>query len=121
MATQPVLTKADLDRFNGSDHWYRHGVIRRITFTDGAKFVADRAGAYWLLDEIAFGQYVSYVKNEEFQCWKLRKNENHSATLTCDDRNGNIVFTKAIPFTNFPLDEITLWFENDVIYLPSER
>jgi hypothetical protein len=34
----------------------------------------------------------------------------HSATLTCDDRNGNIVFSKEIEYTNFPLDEITLYF-----------
>lgn len=30
------------------------------------------------------------------------------AALTCD--NGNIVFTKQIEYTDFPLDQITLWF-----------
>ncbi|MGD1079605.1 MAG: DUF6876 family protein [Candidatus Sulfotelmatobacter sp.] len=49
----------------------------------------------------------------------------HSAILpapfaTCDDGNGNIVFTKEIEHTDFPLDEITLYFTNNVIHLPSE-
>jgi hypothetical protein len=31
------------------------------------------------------------------------------------------VFEKPIPFTDFPLPEISLWFENNTIYLPSEH
>jgi len=34
--------------------------------------------------------------------------------------NDNIVFTKRIEYTDFPLDEITLYFANNVIHLPSE-
>jgi hypothetical protein len=45
---------------------------------------------------------------------------NRTASLTCDDGNGNIVFTKNIEHTDFPLDEITLYFANNVIHLPSE-
>jgi hypothetical protein len=30
------------------------------------------------------------------------------------------VFTKEIEHTDFPLDEITLYFTNNVIHLPSE-
>ena len=29
---------------------------RNILYTDGAKYVADQAGAYWLLDAIALSQ-----------------------------------------------------------------
>jgi hypothetical protein len=47
-------------------------------------------------------------------------NRQQAATLTCDDGNGNIVFTKNIEHTDFPLDEITLYFANSVIHLPSE-
>lgn len=44
-----------------------------------------------------------------------------TATLVCEDGNDNAVYTQLIEFTDFPLDEITLWFANDVIYLPSEH
>ena len=53
--------------------------------------------------------------------WTLKVKEARSATLTCDDGNGNVVFSKAITFTDFPLPEITLWFANNTIYLPSEH
>jgi hypothetical protein len=126
MSADNGLTAADefraaLDQFNGSEHFYRHGICRNVMFTDGAKFVADRAGAYWLLDEIALAQRTKAVGTEEFQAWKLAVQPDHHATLTCDDGNGNIVFTKEIEFTDFPLDEFAIWFENSTIYLPGER
>src|SRR4051812_34097458 len=56
MTDRKKFTEADLRNFTGSEHWYRHGLVRTILFTDGAKYVADEGGAYWLLDEIAFAQ-----------------------------------------------------------------
>jgi hypothetical protein len=109
-------------QFHGSEHWYRHGLIRTIVFTDGAKYVGDAAGAYWLLDEIALAQrYIKAVAAEEFQIWKLTVNPNSTATLACEDGNDKVVFSKAIEFTDFPPEGITLWFQNNTIYLPSER
>lgn len=119
--TTKTLNKADLAQFTGSEHWYRHGLVPKVLFTDGAKYVADAGGAYWLLDEIAFGQYLPAVAAEEFQHWKLTVNlRTHSAVLTCDDGNDQIVFTKEIEFTDFPLEEIRFFFTNQVILLPSE-
>ena len=116
-----TFNKSDLCQFTGSENWYRHGINRKVTFTDGAKYVADNAGAYWLLDEIAIVQpYEKAVASEEFQVWRLKVRADHTATLTCEDGNGHVVFTKEIPFTDFPCDEISLWFANNVIFLPSE-
>jgi len=122
MTNTAKITVADLIQFTGSENWYRHGVNRNVTFTDGAKYLAEQAGAYWLLDEIAIIQpYDTRLAAEEFQVWKLTVRSDRTATLTCDDGNGNVVFTKQIEYTDFPLDEITLWFANNVIYLPSEH
>ena len=122
MTNETKLRESDLHQFTGSEHWYRHPINRKVLFTDGARYVADTAGAHWLLDEIAIIQpYDKRVAGEEFQCWKLAVRPDHTATLTCEDGNGNIVFTKEIPFTDFPLPEINLWFSNNVIYLPSEH
>jgi hypothetical protein len=116
-----TLTEADLRQFSGSEHWYRHGLVRSVVYTDGAKHVADAGGAYWLLDEIALAQrFIEAVAAEPFQVWKLQLGEGHSAMLTCEDGNGKTVFKKAIEFTDFPLKEITLWFTDNTILLPSE-
>ena len=110
------------DEFTGSEHWYRHGLVPNIAFTDGAKYIADQAGAYWLLDEIALAQrFDKKVAAEEFQVWKLTVNPDSSAMLVCEDGNDNMVFTKPIPFTDFPPEGVTFWFANNDIYLPSEH
>lgn len=120
--TEPKLSEADLCRFTGSENWYRHGLVRDVLYTDGAKYVADQGGAYWLLDEIAFAQrYEKAVAAEEFQVWTLTVNADSTATLTCGDGNGHTVFSKRIAFTDFPAESVTLWFANNTIYLPSEH
>ena len=116
------LDEDELRQFTGSEHWYEHGLVRGILYTDGAKYIADQAGAYWLLDEIDIAQrFQKAVAAEEFQVWKLAVNPDHTATLSCEDGNGRTVFREAIEFTDFPAEHIELWFENKTIYLPSER
>ena len=115
-----TLTADDLAQFIGSENWYQHSLVRSITYTDGAKYVADAGGAYWLLDEIALAQrFAPAVKAEPFQVWRLAV-DSTQGVLTCDDGNDNVVYTKQIPFTDFPLPEIKLYFTDNVILLPSE-
>ena len=120
--TQPTtrLTASDLRQFSGTEYWYRHALIRSILFTDGAKYVADTAGAYWLLDEIAFAQMDNRITTELFQLWKLKVHADQTATLTCENGNCEVIFTKAIGYTDFPLEEISFYFTDNVILLPSE-
>jgi len=118
--TQKTLKKADLAQFTGSEQWYRHGLARKVLYTDGVQYVGETGGAYWLIDEIAFGQAEPAIAAEEFQLWKLTVNADNTAVLTCDDGNGTIVFSKRIEFTDFPLEQITFYFTNNVIMLPSE-
>src|SRR3954466_2956632 len=102
MTKENKLTEADLRNFTGSEHWYRHGLVRTILFTNGAKYIADEGGAYWLLDEIALAQrYEKSVMAEEFQVWTLKVNADRTATLSCGDGNDNTVYTKEIPLTDF--------------------
>ena len=118
---EPKLTGAEPVQFGGSENWYRHGLVRSILFTDGAKYVADKAGAYWLLNEIALAQrYDKSVAAEEFQLWRLTVNPDHTAVLGCEDGNGEAVLSKDIPFTDFPLDEIKFYVTDSTILLPSE-
>jgi hypothetical protein len=121
MTTTKTLTASDLQQFTGSLQWYRHGIVRDVLFTDGAKYVADQGGAYWLLDEIALAQrHDKRVAGEEFQVWKLKVNDDRTAMLTCEDGNDKAVYSKAIEFTDFPLPEIALYFTANTILLPSE-
>jgi len=116
-----TLNTATLVQFTGSENWYRHAINRAVLFTDGAKYVADQAGAYWLLDEIAIIQpHDKRVAAEEFQVWKLAVNADQTGVLTCDEGNGRVIFSKEIEYTDFPPEGITLYFTNNTILLPRE-
>jgi hypothetical protein len=114
-----TLTESDLAQFTGSETWYRHPLMRKITFTSGVKFMADKAGAHWLLDIIVSHQLDPKVSKEPFQVWTLTVDGN-KGNITCEDGNGNEVTHQHIEFTDFPLKEIKLWFTDNVILLPSE-
>lgn len=121
MTTPKTLTAEALRQFSGSETWYRHSLNRKVLYTDGAQYLAENGGAYWLLDSIAIAQaHIEVVKAEEFQVWTLKVNPDSSALLTCDDGNGHVVHDQSIPFTDFPLPEVKLYFCNNVIMLPGE-
>lgn len=112
--------KTGLETFTGSQRWYRHELYRLFTYTEGVQFLAMEAGAYWLVDLIFSLQYTApKVKNEGFQCWKLDMKD-YAATLICEDANGNKVYSEAIELTDFPMEEMTLWFTDNTLLLPSE-
>ena len=123
-----MISKSDLesglDNFTGSETWYQHGLVRHITYTDGIKYLADKAAAHWLLDKIATLQLIPKIKREEFQVWRLKVGDKKTATLTCTDGgNGGPeieLHSEKLEFTDFPLDEITIWFTGNTILLPSE-
>lgn len=116
------LTQGDLAHFTGTDQWYRHGLNRSMLYTDGVQYLAEKGGAYWLLDKIATLQLEPKIRREEFQVWRLTVADNR-ARLTCDDGNDNspVIYSEDIDFTDFPLDEITIWVEGNVMLLPSEH
>ena len=55
-ASGKTLTQPDLWQFSGSTTWYQHSLNKDVLYTEGAQYVAEAGGAYWLLDEIALAQ-----------------------------------------------------------------
>lgn len=112
--------KAELSQFTDSGNLYRHFAVKHIHYTNGAKYLAITAGACWLLDELSFAQSNKQVAAETFQLWKLTVNSDESALLICEDGNGKKVFSKHIGYTDFPLEEISLYCVNNTILLLRE-
>lgn len=102
--------------FTGSERFtqYMNSIL-----TDGALYVAESCGAFWLLDIICSVQTISKVRQEEFQVFDLNVKDG-GATLTVTDGNDGVIYTQNISFTDFPLPSITLWRVNGTIMLPSE-
>jgi uncharacterized protein DUF6876 len=120
---KPKLTLGDLRQFTGGDEYYYLPMFRRWKYTEGVKYVAMMAGAYWLVEAIMLHQTSAKAKAEEFQVWTLTKPEGSaSATLIMTDGNSDKpIIQQNIEFTDFPLDEIKFYMTNDVLYLPSEH
>jgi hypothetical protein len=122
MTKTPKLSEADLMHFTGSTNRYRHDFNHDVVFTEGARYVAVEAAAFWLLDDIALLQRSNErIAAEEFQVWKLSVRPDRTGTLTCEDGNYNVVFTKQLEDTSFPPPGVVLWFANNTIYLPNEH
>ncbi len=119
--TRP-LSAADLAQFTGSETYYRHPLNRKCVYTEGVQFLAAKAGAYWLLDEILLVQpHEPILQAAELQVWTLTVHESRSADLVCTDGNDHRLYAKAITWTDFPLRTVSLWFANHTLYLPSEH
>lgn len=113
-----MIDRNVLASFTGSEHHHRH--MSGFKYTDGIKYVAEEAGAYWLLDLI-FGEIRYNAKvQKDFTCWKLSVKDS-KAVLICDDGNDNILYERKIRYTDFPLDNIEVWYECGVLLLPSEH
>lgn len=111
---------ADLSQFTGSQQSYFHPTFKAFIYTEGIRYLAQNAECYWLLEHIFLHQTNAKIKAQEFQVWKLTKDSDSKATITVDDGNDNIIETFDIPFTDFPLDSIKLYFIGNTLLLPSE-
>ncbi len=97
-----------------------------VNLTDGAFFL-DQNGAGWLIDAILIANLTKPLaqKTAGFQHWKLKKKDDASAVLTCDDggyesEKPKVVYRQKIDWTDFPLAEVTLYLTNGVLLLAGE-
>ncbi len=127
------LCKSDLRQFSGDLIRYVHPLNRRVIYTPGIRYLAEKGRAYWLLDAIVsyFGSSVMHQamandgRLQSMQFWRLTV-KNESAVLTAEADAGVEPFvTQVIPFTDFPLDQVDIWAGFDgsfwTLYLPSEH
>ena len=116
-----TLTQADLSQFTGTHLYYTHGLSKHFLYTEGVQYVARTGQAYWLLDAIASVIICKpRVARQPFQVWTLTV-KNKRGTLRCEDGNGKVVYRQVVPYTDFPLESMTFYYENSVLCLPSER
>lgn len=110
----------------GTETWHRHPLFRKFTYTDGVEYLAEKAGAYWLIDLILSYQCEKRISKFDFQVWRLKVSESKSgrrsaeATMHTDSDKPPRV-KQHVDLTDFPLDEIELWLEDTVLLLPSEH
>lgn len=110
-----------LAQFTGTTCYYRH-FTNYLVYTEGVHFLAEGAGAYWLIDLIASWQPKAVRDSSlvEFQLWKLEVEDSRAVAICYRDTDDE-AFRQEIEFTDFPLREILLYVEGRVLLLPSEH
>lgn len=123
-----------LPHFTGDVQRYRHSLIRNVIYTEGVQYLAETAGAFWLIDAIA-----SHLNSPEFRqaaeqdprivdlhFWRLAVADDSSARLSARaDTDVPTFIQQAIRLTDFPLPQLDVWVGFDgqyfTLYLPSEH
>jgi hypothetical protein len=94
-----------LSNFTGTEKYYR--INPSTVLTDGTKYLAEAAGAYWLMDAIA-SYLPQFTGKEDFIVARLVRSGS-SAQLTLDDGNGRVLDQQHIPYTDFPMTSTQLY------------
>lgn len=109
-----------LSLFTGTEHYHR--LNRKCLLTDGAKYLAEGAGAFWLMDAAA--SYLIELGTDDWFVMVRLVVTGSSAVLTLEDGNGHVRARQEIPFTDFPIPHYTLYAcwdgEHWIVMLPSE-
>lgn len=96
---------SQLSNFIGTEKYYR--INSCTVLTDGTKYLADAAGAYWLMDAIA-SYLPQFTGKQDFIVAKLMRT-GIAAQLTLDDGNGRVLDQQHIEYTDFPLTSFQLY------------
>ena len=125
MNTQVNKIKEGLQHFHGTEVFYRIPLLR-TRYTDGLKYLAEVAECFWLITDTSVIA-KNLMNRSEFitiDFKRLPKEEQdatgYEAEIIYTDGNDNLLEKQGYHITDFPLDELRLFFVNDTLMLPSE-
>src|SRR4051812_1466979 len=115
----PDELRAGMAQMTGTTSYTRYSpMFRQLLLTDGTKFLAENAGAYWLVDAIGshiFSNPRLSPRAEPMQFWTFQKaavsdlHKPHRLWVTDGGKDNNdpkTIAEQLIEYTDFPLDEI---------------
>lgn len=125
MKAQVNEIKEGLQHFHGSEMFYQIPLIR-TRFTNGLKYLANVAECFRLITDVSVIA-KSLLNRSHFitiDFKRLSEEEQdytgYEAEIIYSDGNGNIFEIHRYNFTDFPLDELRLYFVDNTLMLTSE-
>ena len=125
MNAKAIEIKQGLQHFHGSELLYRIPLIR-TRYTNGVKYLANTADCYWLVTDVSVIAKSLMNRSRfitvDFKKYTAEEAEIHgySAAITYGDGNGNTFEEHKYHVTDFPLEELRLFFVDNTLLLPSE-
>lgn len=125
MKTQVNEITAGLQHFHGTEMFYQIPLLR-TRFTDGLKYLANAAECFWLITDVSVIAKSLMQRSEfitiDYKRLSKKKQEisGYEAEISYSDGNDTILEKHRYRSTDFPLDELRLFFVNNTLMLPSE-
>ena len=125
MKAQVNEIKEGLQHFHGTEMFYQIPLLR-TRFTDGLKYLANVADCFWLITDTSVIA-KSLMNRSEFVTIDFKRLPEdkqdftgYEAEIIYSDGNNNILEKHGYRVTDFPLDELRLFFVDNTLMLPSE-
>jgi len=125
MKAQGNEIKEGLQHFYGTEQFYSIPLLR-TRFTDGIKYLANEADCFWLITDTSVIAKSLKDRSEfitiDFRRLSKEKQDltGYEAEIVYTDGNDTLLEKQGYRLTDFPLDELRLFFINDTLMLPSE-
>lgn len=125
METNIQKLQEQLSQFCGSQQIFTLPLCR-TRYTEGIQFLAQTANAFWLLtDASVMGKSLmskSRFITVDFKRYSPSEVETHGydAVIAYSDGNGTVFTEQRYHITDFPLEQLRLFFVDNTLLLPSE-
>lgn len=109
----------ELEQNTGTEHYFKIP-FSDYTYTDGIEDLIKKCKCWWLVSDM--GIELNQIKKvPNFLILRLEVNEDKTALLSLrEDTNKQIVYSKKLKYTDFPLKEFEFYIIDKIMLLKSE-
>jgi hypothetical protein len=110
-----------LSEFIGTEYYYDIGFGMKCT--DGVTYIIEKLQFPGITDFLALLSVTQEFKQNHFRVFRFTNSDKEGQiNLVFEDGNYNVVSRNEIHSNkSLPVDEVVIWSEHDVFYIPSER
>ena len=117
--------KKNLQQFCGTEQFFKLPLIQ-TQFTDGIHYLAEKAACFWLITDASViakrlmdkSHFITIDVKRLSEAEKQEKG--FEASIIYGDGNGHVFETHRYSISDFPLDELRMYFVNNTLMLPNE-
>ena len=112
-----MTLQTDLEQFTGTLAYHKLTLLP-VLATDGVRYLVEKAGAFWLVDDIA-AVYIT-KKNEHPFIGVTVTSKDEKAVIKYTNGNYKTIHIQEYNYTDLPAGEYKLFITDGVLMLPSE-
>ncbi len=111
------LALSGLEQFCGTENYY--GIWLGTNATEGIKYVMENGYSWFITDAVSVIKIDPRLKKQDFLVIMLKLLNDGKAKMVITDGNDNILYEQKYEWTDAKR-ELTLYFQNNVIFLSGE-